>query len=63
MRLGPTVEDPGDSGVRIAMIVGVGAEVCNPITAVVGVELGIDVIAASGSGSDVGFGDTLHPAS
>ena len=63
MRLGPTVEDPCDSDVRIAMIVGVGAEVCNPITAVVGIELGIDVVAVSGSGSEVGLGDPLHPAS
>ncbi len=51
MGLGPTVEDSCDSGVTIVMTAGVG------------VALAIDAVAVTRSGSEVGLGEPLHPAS
>ena len=63
MGLVPTVESFRDSGVTIVMTADVGAEAGAPIIAVVGVESGIDAVAVTRSGSEVGLGGPLHPAS
>lgn len=44
------------------MTEGVGAEVGAPIPAVVSAELGIDAVAVTRSGSEVGLVEPLHPA-